>query len=592
MKTLFTSFTILFISISSFAQQGINYKALIKDDLGNILADQPIGVQFQIREAAADGSAVYTEAHSTTTDANGIIILNIGTGSTTDTFSDIDWSGNEHWLNLQIDIVGGTNYADLSTTQFMTVPYALNAANAATKIDELEDAKSDADGSSLFIGVNAGLNDDSTINRNTGIGLNALSLNSTGSNNTAVGASALSKNSTGSRNTAIGSFAMLDNTAGSVNTAIGYDALGFNTTGINNIAIGEKALYGNIEGFNNTAIGTGALHQNKSSNNTANGFNALYLNWDGYHNTGIGVDALYSNYDGNNNTAVGHSALRANNNGDSNTAIGFSALWSNDIGYENTATGYQALYDNTTGSNNTVIGRNALYNNISGNYNIAIGSNSGLNHTSGSNNIFIGNFSGASVLANNNNKLFINNEASDNPLIYGEFDTNLIRIGGSLSIQNASDPTSTWRLQTRPNGSLALYRNSSYRGYFHETTGVYSSISDRKTKKDITALENGTLEKVMQLNPVSYLMKDQNDTKRNLGLISQEVQDIFPSITNYVEEADLITLSYTELIPVLIKALQEQQEIIEAQSAKDIIQDKSIEALVARLNIMESKSSN
>ncbi|WP_218841418.1 tail fiber domain-containing protein [Winogradskyella costae] len=140
--------------------------------------------------------------------------------------------------------------------------------------------------------------------------------------------------------------------------------------------------------------------------------------------------------------------------------------------------------------------------------------------------------------------------------------------GGPFTIENATDATSLWRLETRPNGGLSMYRNGNYRGFFSEFTGNYSSISDRSTKKDITAIENGTLSKVMQLNPVSYLMKDQTDTKRNLGLISQEVQEIFPSITTYVEESDLITLSYTELIPILIKALQEQQGVINTQNSK------------------------
>ncbi|WP_178984217.1 hypothetical protein [Winogradskyella helgolandensis] len=130
MKNTITQLIALLITTLSFAQQGINYKALIKDDLGNLVSSQLIGVQFQVREATANGTAVYTETHTETTDANGILVLNIGTGTTSDTFSAIDWSSDEHWLNVQIDITGGTNYIDMSTTQFMAVPYALNAKTA------------------------------------------------------------------------------------------------------------------------------------------------------------------------------------------------------------------------------------------------------------------------------------------------------------------------------------------------------------------------------------------------------------------------------------------------------------------------------
>ena len=137
----------------------------------------------------------------------------------------------------------------------------------------------------------------------------------------------------------------------------------------------------------------------------------------------------------------------------------------------------------------------------------------------------------------------------------------------AFSIRNLGTGRS-WQFHTHSSGYLELYNDGSHKGSFNPNSGVYNTVSDRRLKKDITALDNGTLNKVMQLNPVSYLMKDQKGTKRNLGLISQEVQEIFPSITTYVEEADLITMSYTELIPVLIKALQEQQAIIESQNTQ------------------------
>ena len=146
-----------------------------------------------------------------------------------------------------------------------------------------------------------------------------------------------------------------------------------------------------------------------------------------------------------------------------------------------------------------------------------------------------------------------------------------------MSIKNIPNDNS-WQFWTASTG-LALYRKGAYRGGFNGTSGVYTSVSDRRAKKDITPLESGTLNKVLQLNPVSYLMLDQTDTNRNLGLISQEVQAIFPSITHYVKESDLLTLSYTELIPILIKAMQEQQAIIEVQSSQLNTHDTNINSL-------------
>ncbi|WP_178988190.1 tail fiber domain-containing protein [Winogradskyella schleiferi] len=649
MKTLITLIIALLFTITSFAQQGINYKAVIKDNQDNALANELIEeLQFTITTGI---SAVYQETHSATTDDKGIIIVNIGEGTpTAGTFDTIDWSNGSHFLNVQINT--GNGLTDMGTSQFMAVPYALFAANVATKIDDLSDAKSDANGSSLFIGIEAGSNDDGTNNDNVGLGFGVLNANTTGYNNSAIGNMALNANITGYSNTANGNSALLNNTTGFRNTAIGTDALLYNTTGNSNTAIGNAtllfnttgnyntangsyALHENTTGNNNTANGVVALNENTSGNNntangyaalfrnttgnentangsfaleenttgdynTANGFTALKLNTTGSQNTAVGYAALQANDDGNYNTAIGFQALFLNQNGTRNTASGHNALGANIGGSHNTAKGYYALNNNTSGNQNTSIGYFALHNNNTGDGNIAIGKSAGSQNVSGNNNIFIGVDAGGIDSSSGafSNKLYINNGASDNPLIYGEFDTDLVSINGTLDVNgsfkilNASDDTSTWRLETRPNGSLSLYRNGDYRGYFNESTGNYSSISDRKTKKNITALENGTLNKVMQLNPVSYLMKDQTDTKRNLGLISQEVKEIFPSITTYIEESDLITLSYSELIPVLIKALQEQQDIIEAQNAKDVVQDKSIETLVARLNLLESKSSN
>ena len=78
MKTKLTLLALL-ISISAIAQNGINYKALIKDDLGNIMASTSVVIKFQILESDAQVN-VYEETHSPTTDDNGIVIVNIGEG--------------------------------------------------------------------------------------------------------------------------------------------------------------------------------------------------------------------------------------------------------------------------------------------------------------------------------------------------------------------------------------------------------------------------------------------------------------------------------------------------------------------------------
>ncbi|WP_299278187.1 FG-GAP repeat protein [uncultured Psychroserpens sp.] len=127
MKTTYTLISFLLCTVLGFAQNGINYKALIKDNNGNVIASQPVTVQFIIYEGDALSNNVYQENHTVNTDINGFIITNIGEGTTSDDFSTVRWSNDEHYLNVQVDI--GSGLIDLGTTQFMAVPYALSSGD-------------------------------------------------------------------------------------------------------------------------------------------------------------------------------------------------------------------------------------------------------------------------------------------------------------------------------------------------------------------------------------------------------------------------------------------------------------------------------
>jgi hypothetical protein len=377
-KNTTTLLIIFLITMSSFAQQGFNYKAVIKDDQGNVVVNQNVTIQFTILDALSGGGIESQETHyAIMPDANGIVIAIIGEGTQSlsyGLFNDINWGSHAHYVQVGIDITGGTNFEGMGTSEFMAVPYAkyANRAGAAdnvsTKIDDLSDGKSDSNGSSLFIGKNAGFYDDGTSNENVGIGFLALSENITGGDNTAIGTRALSKN-----------------TEGSFNTALGQDALRDNITGDSNTALGEAALRDNITGYSNTALG---------------------------------ADALQENTFGTRNIAVGREALEKNTIGSFNVALGSDSL------------------EFLTGENdsNTAVGQSALNRLISGNGNVAIGRGAGLENPSGSNNIYIGFEAGGTNNLSENDKLYINNNKSINPLIYGEFDTGLVRINGTLDV--------------------------------------------------------------------------------------------------------------------------------------------------------------
>ena len=163
-----------------------------------------------------------------------------------------DFDDDEVYINGTIKITGGTPGADKVLTSDEDGNATWEASQVGvTEINDLSDGKSD--GSSVFIGTNAGLNDDGSNNRNTATGIEALKANITGANNTAVGYNALIRNTTGHQNTAIGVDALRRNTTGSYNVGLGYGANNYNSEGSYNTAVGFEA-------------GRGGTYQNSSGN--------------------------------------------------------------------------------------------------------------------------------------------------------------------------------------------------------------------------------------------------------------------------------------------------------------------------------------
>jgi len=141
-----------------------------------------------------------------------------------------------------------------------------------------------------------------------------------------------------------------------------------------------------------------------------------------------------------------------------NTAVGINAYNSSVNGYANTAFGNETLKLNTSGTHNAAFGTQVLTHNITGVENTAIGTNAGFNVT-GSGNVLIGAnvaFSQTDI----SNKLFIDNTNTGTPLIHGDFITDILRVNGTLDINNAyqlptSDGISGQILKTNGNGSLS-----------------------------------------------------------------------------------------------------------------------------------------
>jgi hypothetical protein len=125
----------LFLSVcfAIFGQvpQGINYQAVVRNQSGLTINNSPVGLQLSIFQNSTTNSPVYVETHSPVTSSLGLVNVVIGQGtSLSGAFGNIDWSQGPYFMEIGIDINGGSNFVSIGSQQLMSVPYALYAENA------------------------------------------------------------------------------------------------------------------------------------------------------------------------------------------------------------------------------------------------------------------------------------------------------------------------------------------------------------------------------------------------------------------------------------------------------------------------------
>ena len=379
-KLLFSLFFLLATTaLMAQAPQRISYQSIIRDANNVVVASSAVSVKISLLQGTSTGPAVYVETHGITTNANGLVSLNIGEGTAiTGTFAGIDWSNGPYLIQTATDPTGGTDYSIIGTAPLNSVPYALNAANAsvATTLAGTLAIASGGTGATTATAARASLgleNVDNTTDLLKPVSTAVQAALSTKVDK--VNGKELSTNdySTAEKAklTAITGSNTGDqvNIAGNAATATKLQA----TVTINGIA---------FDGSSNVTIpATGAVPYTGATQGLNLGAYDLFVNGltvgrgkgNIVSNTANGVNALVYNTTGANNTATGLNALVYNTTGYGNTASGSYALYQNTTGSNNTASGYAVLFQNTTGSENTAIGQGALFSNYTGSYNTAIG---------------------------------------------------------------------------------------------------------------------------------------------------------------------------------------------------------------------------
>ncbi|MDD4490442.1 MAG: DUF1566 domain-containing protein [Paludibacter sp.] len=131
MKRVFTFFAAVLFTATLWAQspEKISYQAVIRNSSGVLETNTQIGMEINIRQGSVSGTVVYTETQTPTTNANGLVSIEIGGGAG---FNTIDWSAGPYFIETKTDPAGGTNYTITGTSQLLSVPYALHAKTAET----------------------------------------------------------------------------------------------------------------------------------------------------------------------------------------------------------------------------------------------------------------------------------------------------------------------------------------------------------------------------------------------------------------------------------------------------------------------------
>jgi hypothetical protein len=141
MKKIYTILAALLLTAITFAQtpEKMSYQAVVRDSGDNLLSNQVVGMQISILQGSASGAAVYEETQTPTTNINGLVTLEIGTGTVVSgDMSTIDWATGTYFIKTETDPTGGTNYTITGTSQLLSVPFSLYAKTASSVINETQ----------------------------------------------------------------------------------------------------------------------------------------------------------------------------------------------------------------------------------------------------------------------------------------------------------------------------------------------------------------------------------------------------------------------------------------------------------------------
>jgi len=527
---------------------------------------------------------------------------NVGVG-TTSPLQKVDVNGNislaengEYMINnITVmhnkgagNVFVGDSAGAKNTTGVSNVAVGVNALYSNT-----ERSENVAVGDSTLYNNGIGASLDSQSRKNTAIGSRALFSNTTGHSNTGIGYATLNSNTSGQYNTAVGSFAMsynesgvfntaiggqsfLENVSGDENVAIGYTTARRNTSGSTNICIGNWANYYNQEGNHNVIIGIRAGKGTQPHSKSGNIFigyragfydttdNKLYIN-----NSDTIAPLLYGEFD--NKLAAINGKLGV---GTMEPSVRFHV----DGGSDASLSGGGYILSGDMAADNIVIDNNEIMARNNGDINHLHlqrdGGNLYVHYGEDDITEFAVKTDGKTGIGSNSPeaKLHINTDAGEHGLRVQIEGTTKLKVASNGGIANWNAAAPTYAFQLQENSSNLLGKGRAY---------AWTTYSDGRVNSNQKEIQYG-LKEVMQLQPKSYLYHSSersedgtytmkgSKTSADLGFIAQEVQKIIPEAVSQPENElnELWSMDYNRLVPVLTRAIQEQQEQIDQLKEK------------------------
>jgi hypothetical protein len=190
-------------------------------------------------------------------------------------------------------------------------------------------------------------------------------------------------------------------------------------------------------------------------------------------------------------------------------------------------------------------------------------------------------------------KIGINTSTPGTPLeIYQDGDGS----GNGISLVNPGNNYDSWQQYT-DGGVLFLSFRYNAVGWFSPSNGSYNNFSDARLKRDVHALP-AILNKVMELKPVGYeMIKNNPKHEKSIGFIAQDVNKLFPelvtiatdTVSGYGNINGLHSVNYTGFTVLAIKAIQEQQQLIDELKKTVTAQQQLNENLLKRVEALEEK---